>query len=80
MRAPRTKDAIDRASPESPGGRLEADLLSRLAAAPEPLGTYDLLPAVARLQKRAIYPHQVYRALERLIEAALVERVESLSR
>jgi len=70
---------IDRAAPESAGGRLEKALLGLLAAAPKPLGTYELLPALARLEGRAVYPHQIYRALDRLIGVDLVERVECVS-
>ena len=75
VRQPRTK----RAPPGSPGGRLEEDILELLAATPKPLGTYDILPLVMRLEGRRIYPSQIYNALDRLIGAGLVERVESLA-
>jgi Fur family zinc uptake transcriptional regulator len=54
-------------------------ILRVLATAAKPMGTYDIMPAIARLEQRSIYPNQVYRALERLIGAELVDRVEMSS-
>jgi Fur family zinc uptake transcriptional regulator len=76
----RRSDGKKRAPPESPGGRIEAEVLRILAAAPQPLGAYDMLPIMSRSEGRPVYPNQVYRALDRLEGARLVERVESLSR
>ncbi|MDB5694232.1 MAG: transcriptional regulator [Alphaproteobacteria bacterium] len=67
------------ASPGSPAARLDAAILRVLAAAATPMGTYAIMAAIARLEERSIYPNQVYRALERLIGAELVDRVEMSS-
>jgi Fe2+ or Zn2+ uptake regulation protein len=68
-----------RAAPDNPADRLEEHILRLLAETPKPFGAYDLLPLVMRLEKRRMYASQIYRALDRLIGAGLVERVESAS-
>ncbi len=75
LRQPRRK----RAPPDSPQGKLEQDILGVLEEAPKPLGAYDILPIVAGLEARRMHACQVYRALDCLIGAGLVERVESLA-
>jgi Fur family zinc uptake transcriptional regulator len=70
---------MKRAPPDSPQGRLERDILSVLEEAPNPLGAYDILPVVARLEARRMHASQIYRALDSLIGGGLVERVESLA-
>lgn len=69
MRAPaRTRSA---------GARLDAAILERLAASDRPVKAYGLLSILAGAQQRTIYPNQIYRALDRLIRAGMVVRVES---
>jgi Fur family transcriptional regulator, zinc uptake regulator len=53
------------------------DVMLALAEAQKPLGAYDLLSILTLKGYRKLAPVSIYRALEFLIEAGLVHRLES---
>ena len=53
------------------------EVLSILAEAPKPLGAYDILSIMTDRGHRKLAPVTVYRALDFLLEADLIHRLES---
>jgi Fur family transcriptional regulator, zinc uptake regulator len=53
------------------------DVMLALAEAGKPLGAYDILPIMAEKGYRKFAPVSVYRALDFLLEAGLIHRLES---
>jgi Fur family transcriptional regulator, zinc uptake regulator len=53
------------------------DALAALAEAKKPLGAYDILSIMVENGRRKLAPIAVYRALDFLLEAGLIHRLES---
>lgn len=58
---------------------MQKRILEVLDGLRRPMSAYDMLSAIVQIEGKPIYPNQIYGALDRLIGADLVERVESLS-
>jgi Fur family zinc uptake transcriptional regulator len=56
---------------------MRKDVLSVLADSPKPLGAYDIIAALPERKGRKPAPILVYRALDFLIEAGFVHRIQS---
>jgi len=56
---------------------LRRQVLSEIAASHAAIGAYDLLDRLSRASGRRLAPISIYRALDCLVEAGLVHRLES---